>query len=113
MIFMAICAFEALKELGLATPGDVAVMGYDDQEIARQLSPSLSTMLLHHREMGGWAVDHLISKWRHREGRDMLGLVSPNRCREQPQLVRISVPPLWLSPPITKAEMTRVPVQPY
>jgi len=66
---MAIGAFEALKDLGLAIPGDVAVMGYDDQEFAWQLSPSLSTVLLPHREMGRWAVDNLISIWRHREGR--------------------------------------------
>ena len=26
--------YEALKERGLAIPGDVAVMGYDDQKLA-------------------------------------------------------------------------------
>lgn len=34
-------------------PGEtIAVMGYDDQEIAQHLSPALSTVLLPHREMG-------------------------------------------------------------
>ena len=66
---MAVGAYEALKERGLAIPGDVAVMGYDDQEIAVQLSPPLSTVLLPHREMGRWAADYLITTWRHREGR--------------------------------------------
>lgn len=66
---MAVGAYEALKELGLAIPGDVAVMGYDDQEIARQLSPPLTTVLLPHREMGRWAADYLMSTWKHREGR--------------------------------------------
>jgi LacI family transcriptional regulator len=66
---MAVGAYEALKERGLAIPGDVAVMGYDDQEIARQLSQPLSTVLLPYREMGRWAADYLISTWKYREGR--------------------------------------------
>ena len=66
---MAIGAYEALKERGLAIPNDVAVMGYDDQEIASQLSPPLSTVLLPHREMGRWAADYLITIWQHREGK--------------------------------------------
>jgi len=52
---MAVGCYEALKELG-ERPGDtIAVMGYDDQEIAQHLSPALSTVLLPHREMGQWA----------------------------------------------------------
>lgn len=36
---MALGCYEALKELGLRIPDDVAVMGYDDQELAQHLSP--------------------------------------------------------------------------
>ena len=49
---MAVGCYEALKELGERVGETVAVMGYDDQEIAQHLTPSLSTVLLPHREMG-------------------------------------------------------------
>lgn len=55
--FMALGCYEALKERRLAIPRDVAVMGYDDQEIAQHLVPLLSTVLLPHRQMGQWAVE--------------------------------------------------------
>ncbi|TGG93535.1 LacI family DNA-binding transcriptional regulator [Natronospirillum operosum] len=57
----AVGCYEALKERGLRIPDDIAVMGYDDQEIAQHLNPALSTVLLPHREMGQWAVDYLLS----------------------------------------------------
>lgn len=56
----AVGCYEALKELGEVPGGTVAVMGYDDQEIAQHLSPSLSTVLLPHREMGQWCVEQLL-----------------------------------------------------
>lgn len=56
---MAVGCYEALKELGERVGQSVAVMGYDDQEVAQHLSPSLSTVLLPHREMGHWCVKHL------------------------------------------------------
>lgn len=57
---MAVGCYEALKERGLAVGREVAVMGYDDQEIAQHLEPPLSTVLLPHREMGQLAIDHLL-----------------------------------------------------
>ena len=57
---MAVGCYEALKELGETIGETIAVMGYDDQEIAQHLSPSLSTVLLPHREMGQWSVKKLL-----------------------------------------------------
>lgn len=57
---MAVGCYEALKELGERPGETIAVMGYDDQEIAQHLSPALSTVLLPHREMGQWAVGTLM-----------------------------------------------------
>jgi LacI family transcriptional regulator len=57
----AVGCYEALKELGEEPGKTVAVMGYDDQEIAQHLSPALSTVLLPHREMGQWCVERLLS----------------------------------------------------
>lgn len=58
---MAVGCLEALKELDLRIPDDVAVIGYDDQEVAQHTRPALSTVLLPNFEMGRWAVEHLIS----------------------------------------------------
>jgi LacI family transcriptional regulator len=57
---MAVGCYEVLKEMGLSVGTDIAVMGYDDQEIAQHLSPALSTVLLPHREMGQWCAGWLL-----------------------------------------------------
>ena len=56
---MAVGCYEALRELGRNIPGDVAVMGYDDREIAQHLHPPLTTVLLPHFEMGTIAAEIL------------------------------------------------------
>lgn len=58
---MAVGCYEALKELGLHIPDDVSVIGYDDDEMARHLSPHLTTLVLPHRAMGRWAVEKVLS----------------------------------------------------
>ena len=57
---MAVGCYEALKEMRERPGESVAVMGYDDQEIAQHLSPALSTVLLPHREMGQWCSHALL-----------------------------------------------------
>lgn len=57
---MAVGCYQALAQLGFRVPEDVAVIGYDDQEIARHLVPPLSSVNLPHREMGRWAVQTLL-----------------------------------------------------
>jgi LacI family transcriptional regulator len=60
---MAMGAYEGLKERGLRIPEDVAVVGFDNQElIAAHLRPALSTVALPHYEMGRWAVAHVIEQ---------------------------------------------------
>lgn len=58
---MAMGAYDALRQEGLQVPQDVAVVGFDNQEIiSAGLQPPLSTMALPHYEMGAWAVNYLI-----------------------------------------------------
>ncbi len=57
---MALGCFEALKELGLRIPTDVAVIGYDDREIAQFMRPALTTVLLPHFEMGTLAAEYIV-----------------------------------------------------
>jgi LacI family transcriptional regulator len=58
---MAMGAYDALRKLNLSIPDDVAIVGFDNQElIAAHLYPGLTTIALPHYEMGQWAVQHLL-----------------------------------------------------
>lgn len=54
---MAVGCYEAIKEQGLHIPEDISVIGYDDEEVSRHLSPQLTTLVLPHNAMGRWAVE--------------------------------------------------------
>lgn len=57
---LAMGAYRAAGELGLDIPADLSVVGFDNQEIiAANLFPGLTTVALPHYEMGAWAVDTL------------------------------------------------------
>lgn len=59
---VAMGVYDALKQLQLRIPQDVAVIGFDNQEIiADNLHPGLSSMQLPHYEMGQWAVNYLLN----------------------------------------------------
>lgn len=57
---MAVGSYEALKELGLQIPRDIAVIGFDDRDIAQYLHPPLSTLVLPQYEMGATAAELLL-----------------------------------------------------
>lgn len=59
---MAVGAIEAVREMGMDVPGQVSVVGYDDQDIARYTQPPLTTVLLPNYEMGRWAAENLIAQ---------------------------------------------------
>lgn len=59
---IAMGVYAALLERGLRIPDDVAVIGFDNQEvIAGQLRPGLTTMQLPHEAMGRWAVERIFA----------------------------------------------------
>ncbi|BDA64037.1 LacI family DNA-binding transcriptional regulator [Actinomyces capricornis] len=59
---MAMGAYDALLERGLRVRDDVAVIGIDDQElIADQLHPALTTVALPFEDMGRVGVAHLLA----------------------------------------------------
>lgn len=59
---MAMGVYDALRRLGQRIPEDVAVVGFDNQElIADNLYPGLTTVQLPHYEMGEWAVNTLVA----------------------------------------------------
>ncbi len=56
----AMGAYDALRKMGLSIPQDVAVIGFDNEEIiAAHLYPGLTTMELPRYRMGEWAVNKL------------------------------------------------------
>jgi LacI family transcriptional regulator len=58
---MAVGAYRAAAELGLSIPGDLSVVGFDNQElISEGMHPALSTVQLPHYEMGARAVTQLL-----------------------------------------------------
>ncbi|WP_247043986.1 LacI family DNA-binding transcriptional regulator [Arthrobacter rhizosphaerae] len=57
---MAMGAYDAIKERGLTIPGDIAVIGFDNQElIAAYLRPKLTTVALPFEKMGALGVQTL------------------------------------------------------
>jgi LacI family transcriptional regulator len=53
--------YRAARRRGLRVPDDLSVVGFDDQEfIASELDPPLTTMRLPHREMGRLAVETVL-----------------------------------------------------
>jgi len=58
---VAMGLYDGLRELGLSIPQDVAVVGFDNQEvIAAHLRPPLSTVALPHYELGAAGVRVLL-----------------------------------------------------
>jgi LacI family transcriptional regulator len=50
---MAYGVYDAARSLGLSIPGDLSVLGYDDQPMSRILTPPLSTY--------AWPIDELVA----------------------------------------------------
>lgn len=59
---MAVGVYRALYQAGLTVPKDMAVIGYDDIELARYMSPPLTTIHQPKDELGELAVDVLIHR---------------------------------------------------
>jgi LacI family transcriptional regulator len=77
---MAVGCYDALRELKKKVPRDVAVIGFDDREIAQYMHPPLTTLVLPLYEMGRTAVELLLD--------DAGGLhSSPTRIKIECELV--------------------------
>ena len=53
---VAIGAYEAIRARGLSIPGDISVMGFDNEDLVAHLTPPLSTVQLPHDEMARVAM---------------------------------------------------------
>ena len=59
---MAVGAIQAAAEAGRSIPGDLALVGFDDIELASFLQPPLTTIRQPKQEMGRLAVELLLSR---------------------------------------------------
>ncbi|MBA8893696.1 DNA-binding LacI/PurR family transcriptional regulator [Pantoea agglomerans] len=59
---MAVGVYHALYQAGLQVPQQMAVMGYDDIELARYLTPPLSTIHQPKDALGELAIDTLLHR---------------------------------------------------
>lgn len=58
---LALGAVMAAKDHGLSVPGDVSVIGFDDIELARYVTPALTTVRQNTAELGTKAAEMLLS----------------------------------------------------
>jgi DNA-binding LacI/PurR family transcriptional regulator len=58
---LAFGAVKAAQEFGLAVPGDISVMGYDDIELARYVTPALTTVRQDTALLGSQAAEILLA----------------------------------------------------
>ncbi len=59
---MAVGVYYALYQAGITIPQDIAVMGYDDIELARYMTPPLTTIHQPKDALGKLAIDTLIQR---------------------------------------------------
>ena len=60
---MAMGCYEAARMLGLSVPTDISIIGFDDEDLAANMEPPLSTLVLPHDEMARWAVAELLESY--------------------------------------------------
>ncbi|WP_415854098.1 LacI family DNA-binding transcriptional regulator [Sinomonas sp. G460-2] len=74
--YVALGAVRALADAGIAVPGDVKVMGFDDVQASKFLTPSLSSVNPSHDLMAATAVDLLVARIEGKAG-DPVEFVAP------------------------------------
>jgi len=74
---MAVGVYHALYLAGMRIPQDMAVMGYDDIELARYMTPPLSTIHQPKDELGQLAIDTLLHRMANPDASQQLLVLTP------------------------------------
>lgn len=78
---MAIGAYQALYQNGLEVDKDIAIIGYDDIEIAQYMTPPLTTIHQPKKELGQLAVEMLLNRF-------LNPSQSPQTIKLKPKLIK-------------------------
>lgn len=74
---MAVGGYHALFQAALSVPQDIAVIGYDDIELARYMTPPLTTIHQPKDELGELAIDTLLHRLAEPGGSQQLLVLTP------------------------------------
>lgn len=74
---MAVGVYQALHQAGLSIPQDMAVIGYDDIEIAQYMAPPLTTIHQPKDDLGELAIDTLIHRLNNPEAEPQVLILTP------------------------------------
>lgn len=92
---LAIQIIALAHDLGLRVPEDISVMGFDDFQLSRYLTPSLTTMSHEKERMGQDAANLLIQRIKHRKVQSIM--YAPKIIeRESVKDMSHSIPKLWI-----------------
>lgn len=74
---MAVGVYQALYQRGLRVPQDVAVMGYDDIQLAQYMTPPLTTIHQPKDALGELAIDTLLHRLKDPEAEAQILVLTP------------------------------------
>ncbi|MBN1624405.1 MAG: LacI family DNA-binding transcriptional regulator [Clostridia bacterium] len=87
---MAIGALQALESIGLSVPEDVSVVGFDDIQMAKFMSPALTTVF-QNKELIGETVAHTLNKLMNNEKVDDYLPRIPVKMVERASVMKIDI----------------------
>lgn len=80
---IAVGVYQALWAVGLRVPQDISVVGYDDIELAKYLSPPLSTVSQPKAELSKLAVETLLKRIKNPNAEKQTLLLTPEYIQRQ------------------------------
>ena len=78
---LAVGALRGAQDMGLSVPQDVSITGFDDIELARIVTPQITTVHVPHREMGRKAAIALVDMVEKRSAGEVVELKSTLQIR--------------------------------
>ena len=86
--WLVVGVLRALRELGLSVPGDLSLVGFDDDLLAGHITPALTTMQVDKVGMGRLAVSLLVNRVNNPDAAQVVARIRP-RLVERESVARI------------------------
>lgn len=88
---LAVGAMRKAREMGLSVPEDVSITGFDDIELSRIVTPTLTTVHVPHRKMGHEAAVELVKMVEGKSDGSSMRLQSSIQLRQS-----LEAPSIWV-----------------